>query len=394
MQTDLRLSQRVKALEPSATMALASKAKAMQRAGRPVISLTAGEPDFPTPEAIVQAAIEAMRGGKTHYTDAAGAPEVRETLIESLKKEGLELESSDSVLLTPGAKQAIHYAAQALLDPGDKVLLLEPAWVSYRQIVGLAQAEVVALDLDPDKDFALDPERLETLAAAHPEIRMLILNSPSNPTGRVLSRAELEAVAKVAEAHDWVVVSDEIYGKLVFGGATFTRAATIPGLAERTITIDGFSKSHAMTGWRLGWAAGPTPWIQGMKKLQMHSATCPAEFVQWAGRAGLLGCEDTVQSFSDSYAGRARLVEELFSRPRGLRVPTPQGAFYAFLDARKIDSGDDVALAARILEEAEVALIPGSAFGAPGRGFLRMSFAAAEEDLRQAAQRLEVLLGT
>lgn len=382
------LSERVRAIQPSATMALATRARKMRAGGRDVISLTAGEPDMPTPPSIVAAAEEAMRSGRTRYTGAGGMPELCQALVAELARGGVELAGPQCVLPTPGAKQALFYAVAALLDPGEKVLLPEPAWVSYREIVGLAGGEVVPVPLDPDDGFTLDPGKLRAAAEAAGGIKLLMLNSPSNPTGRVLGDEELEGVASLARELDWIVISDEIYGKLVYRDHPFRRLASLEGMADRVVTVDGFSKAFAMTGWRLGYVAGPAPWIAGMRKLQSHTATCPAEFTQVAGTHALEHCQDDVLAYLERFAARNQLVVEHFSRIPGLRVRPAQGAFYAFLDVREIGDGDEEALCERLLEEAEVATVPGSAFGEAGRGFLRISFAASEEDLVEAARRI------
>lgn len=379
------LSARVRAIAPSATMALATRAREMRAQGRDVVSLTAGEPDFPTPPEIVEAAHEAMLAGRTHYTGAGGLPELNKAIQADLTRGGVVLDSPTQVLPTPGAKQAIYYAIQALVEPGDGVVVLEPAWVSYVQIIGLAGGEVRPVRLDPADDFTITKELLEPACRG---AKVMLVNSPNNPTGRVLTEAEIEAIVAVAVEHDLTIVSDEIYGRLVYAPSEFRRLASHPDLAPRTLTVDGFSKSWAMTGWRLGYVAGPTELVAGMRKLQSHSATCPAEFTQVAGVTALEACDEHVERFRRSFEARGKLVLEEFSSIPGVRVPAVQGAFYAFLDCREIMGGDDVALCERWLDGCEVAMVPGSAFGEAGKGFLRMSFASSEEDLKRAAARL------
>lgn len=376
------LSARVRAISPSATMALATRARQMRAQGRDVVSLTAGEPDFPTPPEVVQAAHDAMLAGRTHYTGAGGLPELNQAIRADLARGGV---TPAQVLPTPGAKLAIYYAIHALVEPGDAVVVLEPAWVSYAPIIGLAGGEVRPVRLDSAEDFRITRELLEPACKG---AKVILVNSPNNPTGRVLSEDELRAVVAVALEHDLTVISDEIYGRLVYPPSEFRRLAAHPDLAPRTLTVDGFSKSYAMTGWRLGYVAGPADLVAGMRKLQSHTATCPAEFTQVAGVAALLECDEAVETFRKSFQARAELVAEEFGSVPGVRVPTVQGAFYAFLDCREIMAGDDALLCERWLEECEVAMVPGSAFGVAGSGFLRMSFAAAEEDLRRAAARL------
>lgn len=388
MDASQRLSARCHRIQPSATMALATKARQMQAAGRDVISLTAGEPDQDTPAPIVAAAKAAMDAGDTHYTGAGGVPELAAAILATMKKDGVELAGPGAVVATPGAKQAVFYAMQALVNPGDGVLLPEPAWVSYVENIGLAQGRVISVPLDPDQSFRLEAAPLIDAARASGGAKVLILNSPSNPTGRVLTEDEIEAVAEAAEALDLVVVSDEIYGRLVYAPHRFRRLAADPRLADRTVTIDGFSKAWAMTGWRLGWICGPEPLIAGARKLQSHTATCPASFVQRGGVVALEQCDEHVEGFLASFARRREVAVEAFSEVPGMRVPEVQGAFYAFLDVRGVGDGDDAAFCARALEEAEVAMVPGTAFGAAGKGFVRASFACGEDLLREAARRL------
>jgi aspartate aminotransferase len=389
---DKFLSDRVLAIQPSATMALATRAREMRAAGRDVISLTAGEPDMPTPERIVNAAREALAAGRTRYTSAGGLPELNQAIFESLTREGVKLDGAQAVVATPGAKQAVFYAVQALVNPGDRVLLPEPAWVSYREIIGLAGGEVVSVDLDPDDNFRLDADKLIAAGKAAGGVKVLLLNSPCNPTGRVLSEAELKAVAHVAEELDLMVISDEIYGRLVYPPHQFRRLASLEGLGGRVVTVDGFSKAWAMTGWRLGYVAGPAQLIGGMRKLQGHTATCPAEFTQVAGITALRECDSLVAEYLARFCSRNELVVDQFSTVPGIRVKPAEGAFYAFLDVREVGDGDDVSICERFLNEAEVAMVPGSAFGAAGKGFLRMSFAASEEDLTRSADRLRKVL--
>ena len=386
------LSSRARAIRPSATMALAARAAALKAAGRAVLSLTAGEPDMDTPGPIVEAAHAAMKKGRTHYTGVGGLPELGRALAAALTEDGVPAVDPDCVVATPGAKQAVFYAVQALVDPRDVVLIPEPAWVSYREIVGLAGGRVVSVPLDPDQNWRLDPDRLLAAGRDAGGAKLLVLNSPSNPTGRVLTEEEIVGVARVAHELDLLVLSDEIYGRLVYAPHRFRRLASVQGLAGRVITVDGFSKAYAMTGWRLGWLAGPPEVAAAVRRLQGHTATCPAEFTQLAGVVALEQCDAAVEGFRETFERRNRLVVEHFGSLPGLRVKPAEGAFYAFLDARGLEGGDDVALCERFLDEAEVAMVPGSSFGEAGRGFLRMSFATDDASLIEAAARLKGVL--
>ncbi len=293
-------------------MAVATRARELKAAGKDIISLTAGEPDHPTPAVIIDAAHQAMREGRTLYTGAGGLPELNQALTARLKTEGVSLEDSTCVLPTPGAKQAIFYAVMALVEPGDGVLVPEPAWVSYPEIVGLAGGRYLPVSLDPDQGFELTAEALRQAAQEGGGAKMLLLNSPGNPSGRVLTEAEIAAVVEIAEELDLIVLSDEIYGPLTYAPAQFRRLASIPALNERVVTVDGFSKAYAMTGWRLGWVAGPKAWIAGMRKLQGHTATCPAEFTQVAGITALKECDGDIERFKESYRVRGELIQDLF----------------------------------------------------------------------------------
>ncbi len=386
-----RVVSRLASMKPSATMALAQRARDLAKAGRPIVSLTAGEPDQNTPSRIRLAAHQAMDRGDTHYTGAAGHPELRIALRRMLAGEDVELEDDSCVLPTPGAKQAIFYALMALVEEGTGVLLPEPCWVSYKELTELAEGTPIPVGLDPGDHFRLTAGPLIDAARAAGGAKVMILCSPSNPTGRVFTSEEIDAVVEVATTLDLTVISDEIYGRLVYPPCQFVRMAADPRLAGRVVTVDGFSKAYAMTGWRLGWVAGPKPIVKAMTTLQMHTATCPAAFVQTAGVTALEACADDVVRFAEAYARRRQLIVEHLSGIPGLRVPPIEGAFYAFLDFRAIEP-DDVAMCERLLSEADLALVPGSAFGAAGKGFLRLSFAAEDGVLVEACARIRKVL--
>lgn len=385
-----RLSTRLKSIKPSATVALNEKAAQLAREGKKVIALAAGEPDFDPPAAVLRATRKALSDGFTHYTSSLGILELRKAIAEKLAKDnGLTYDPATEILVTPGAKQGIVYACLAFLDDGDEVLSPEPAWVSYPEITTLAGAKYVAVPTAPEKNFLITRDALEAKVTA--KTRMILINSPCNPTGRVLTREELEAVADCARTHDLFVLSDEIYEKLVYGEHKHVSIASLPGMRERTFTLNGFSKIYAMTGYRLGYVAAPSAVIRELNKLQQHSATCPTAFAQAGAAVPPDSVKSTVARMIRRFAKRRKLVTEGFANIPGLVARPPEGTFYLWLDCRGITM-DSRSLSHRLLEEANVALTPGVAFGACGEGFLRLSFAMDEDTLTEACARVRKAL--
>ena len=390
----LALNPFVASMQPSATLAVSARAKAMQRAGRDVLSLSAGEPDFDTPAPIVEAAHQALRDGHFHYTPNAGVPDLREAIAHKLRlQNGLDVCAAD-VLCSNGAKQSVAQAVLAVCGPGDEVLIPAPYWTSYPEQARLAGATPVAVETRPEDGYRLRPEALE--AALTARTRLLILTSPSNPTGAVLSRHDQEALAEVLRAHpDVLVVSDEIYEYVVFD-AEHVSFGTLDGMAGRTMTVNGFSKGYAMTGWRLGYAAGPRAWADAMGKVQSQLTSGPNAVTQQAALAAFAMGLGPVREMVDAFRARRDAVWARLSAVDGVACPLPEGAFYLFPDVsalfgRHTPDGTEIpdadALCDYLLDAHEVALVPGAAFGAPYG--LRLSYATDLDTLGRALDRIE-----
>lgn len=385
-----RLSNRLRTIQPSATVALNEKAAQMIKEGKKVIALAAGEPDFDPPSAVLKETAKALKSGYTHYTSSLGIPELRASIAAKLKEDnGLTYNPANEILVTPGAKQAIVYAALAYLNDGDEVLAPEPAWVSYPEITALAGGKYVPVPTSPDQNFTVTRDALE--AKVTKRSRMIFINTPSNPTGHVMTKEELTAVAECAKEHDLFVLSDEIYEKLVFDKHVHYSIASFPGMWERTLTLNGFSKIYAMTGYRLGYVAGPAPMIRELNKLQMHSATCPTAFAQKGAAVDPALTKTTVAKMIKKFAARRKLMVKGLSGIPGLKALAPEGSFYMWLDCRGI-TNDSRSLSHRLLEEALVAMTPGVAFGQSGEGFLRLSFACDDATLTEACDRVRAAL--
>jgi aspartate aminotransferase len=386
------IASRVRDAKPSPTLAVSDKARQLKAQGVDVIDLGGGDPDFITPGHIRQAAIDAMNAGDTHYVASPGTPALRAAIARKLTADnGLEYNPANEILVTPGGKSALFEAALALVEPGVDVLVLTPAWVSYIPMVELAGGRAIEVSLDPDNNFAVTREILE--AHVTPASRVILLNSPSNPTGRVLTQDELTAIAEFAVEHNLLVWTDEIYEKILYGSSRHYSIATFPGLRERTLTFNGFSKAYAMTGWRLGYVAGPAEFISELAKVHSHSATCATSFVQAGGVAALTGPQEQIGEMVGAWERRRDLVTEGLNAVKGFKVQPIEGAFYAFVDGRETGL-DDLALSEKILQEAHVAVVPGTAFGAAGAGHFRLSFATSDDLLAASVERMTNLLGT
>lgn len=388
-----RVSRRLSAIAPSATLAVAEKAAAMRAAGVNVISFGAGEPDFATPPHICRAALDAIQGGDTKYpAPVAGKTPLREAICEYLTRFCGVTYSPAQTMATVGAKDALFFAFAALLDPGDEVIVPAPYWVSYPDQIRLAEAKpVIVHDSRPG---GLKPGAREIAAAITAKTRALVLNSPNNPTGAVYSPDELRAIAEVVRGKDILVISDEIYHRLVFHGATFACFAALPGMAEQTLTVNGVSKTYAMTGWRLGFAAGPQWLIAAMSKLQGQTTSGPASFVQTAAAAALRGPQDDVEAMRKTYEKRGALMADRLSAIPGVSCPRPEGAFYCFPDVssamKRLKVRDADELASTALEKAHVALVSGTPFGAPNH--VRLSYATGDAEIDEGLKRLAKLL--
>jgi aspartate aminotransferase len=391
------ISKMAAAVQPSATLAAGAKARQLKAEGIHVYDFSLGEPDFATPEHICQAATKAMKDGHTHYTPAAGIPELRSTIAQwYLKTYGLKC-SADQILVSNGAKHSIHNALAATVGPGDEVIIPTPYWVSYSDLVQMTGADYVLVPTEVANGFKMTPAQLR--AAITPRTRLLMLNSPCNPTGTVYTRKELEALADVVLNSNMAVLSDEIYEQLVFGDARATCFATLrSGLTDRTITISGVSKTYAMTGWRMGWAVGPLSVIKAMGNLQSQQTSSPSSISQYASVAALQGDQQCVETMRREFEARRDLVCRRLNAIPGIQCPIPGGAFYAFVNVsayfgrslagKKVV--DSVGFCQVALETAHVNLVPGSAFGA--EGYVRLSFAAAREQIDGGLDQLEKLL--
>jgi len=383
------LSHRAIALEPSLTLAITARAKALQQEGRDICSMSAGEPDFNTPDFIVEASIKALQDGITRYGPAAGDPELREAIAEKLSRDNQIASQASNVLVTNGGKQAIFNLFQVVLNPGDQVLIPGPFWLSYPEMARLAGAEPVIVPSKAEDGFRLDLQALE--AAITPSTRMLVINTPGNPTGRVSDRAELAALADIVRRHpQLLVMSDEIYEYLLEDGETHhSFAAVAPDLAERTFVVNGFAKGWAMTGWRLGYLAGDAEVIKAASALQSQSTSNVCSFAQRGALAALRGSKDCVRSMASSYNQRRQQLVAGLQAIDGLTLIPPKGAFYAFPKLPDSSEGS-MAFCKTALEQEGLALVPGAAFG--DDRCVRLSCAVSHETIEDALQRLGRLL--
>ncbi|SDO35863.1 pyridoxal phosphate-dependent aminotransferase [Actinacidiphila guanduensis] len=393
-----RVSARIGAISESATLAVDAKAKALKAAGRPVIGFGAGEPDFPTPEYIVDAAAAACRDPKYHrYTPAGGLPELKAAIAaKTLRDSGYEVDASQ-VLVTNGGKQAIYEAFAAILDPGDEVIVPAPYWTTYPESIRLAGGVPVEVVADETTGYRVSVEQLE--AARTERTKVLLFVSPSNPTGAVYGEAESEAIARWAAEHGLWVLTDEIYEHLVYGDARFTSLpAIVPELRDRCIVVNGVAKTYAMTGWRVGWIVGPKDVVKAAANLQSHATSNVNNVAQVAALAAVSGDLSAVAEMREAFDRRRRTIVRMLNEIPGVVCPVPEGAFYAYPSVKALlgkeirgkRAQDSVELAALILDEAEVAVVPGEAFGTPG--YLRLSYALGDEDLAEGVSRLQKLL--
>ena len=391
---EITFNPRVQAVKPSATLAMTARAMELRKAGKPVIGLSAGEPDFGTPKPIAEAGIAAIEEGFTHYTQNMGLPELRQLISEKFSRDnGLAYEPRQ-ILCSNGAKQSVALAISVLCRPGDEVLIPTPYWVSYPEMTRFAGAEPVALSTKVEHHYRIDPDSLEK--AINERTRLFILCSPSNPTGSVYEREELEAIAEVLRRHPQVyVLSDEIYEYVIFD-AVHTSFASMDGMKDRTVTVNGFSKGYAMTGWRLGYMAGPSSIISAASKIQSQFTSAPSSITQRAGMAALTMDQSAVRDMVSAFRERRDFVLGKLNDIPEVKCPKPEGAFYLFPDissyfgkqtpqGKAINDSEDLCF--YLLEEHNVALVPGKAFGEP-RG-LRISYAASMEQLKEALRRIQ-----
>jgi aspartate/methionine/tyrosine aminotransferase len=395
---DRRVSARVGAIAESATLAVDAKAKALKAAGRPVIGFGAGEPDFPTPDYIVEEAVAACRDPKNHrYTPAGGLPELKAAIAaKTLRDSGWAVDASQ-VLVTNGGKQAIYEAFAAILDPGDEVVVPAPYWTTYPESIQLAGGVAVEVVADETTGYKVSVEQLE--AARTENTKVLLFVSPSNPTGAVYTRAEVEAVGRWAAEHGLWVLTDEIYEHLVYGDAEFVSLpVAVPELADKCIVVNGVAKTYAMTGWRVGWLIGPQDVVKAAANLQSHATSNVSNVAQRAALAAVAGDLAAVDEMKVAFDRRRRTIVSMLNEIPGVVCPEPEGAFYAYPSVRGLLGKEirgrrpatSAELASLILDEAEVAVVPGEAFGTPG--YLRLSYALGDDDLVEGVSRLQKLL--
>ena len=393
-----RVSKRIAAIAESATLAVDSKAKALKAAGRPVIGFGAGEPDFPTPDYIVNSAVEAAKVAANHrYTPAAGLPELRDAIVKKTKRDSNYEITSDQVLVTNGGKQAVYQAFASILDPGDEVLLPSPYWTTYPECIKLAGGVSVEVFADESQNYLVSVEQLEK--ARTPKTKVVLFCSPSNPTGSVYSPEQVKAIGDWALANGLWVVTDEIYEHLLYDGATAPSiCVAVPALADRTIIINGVAKTYAMTGWRVGWMIGPTDVIKAATNLQSHLSSNVSNISQRAAITALTGDLSAVHKMGEAFDRRRKLIVKLLNEIPGVSCPNPTGAFYVYPSVKGVLGKEirgkrpktSAELATLILEEVEVAAVPGEAFGPSG--YLRFSYALGDEDIIEGIGRVKKLL--
>ncbi len=390
------IAERLGRVSPSQTIAIATKARALKAAGRDIISLSAGEPDFDTPDNVKQAAIRAIEAGDTKYTDVAGTPALRRAVADKFKRDSGLHYAPEEIIVGTGGKQIIYNAMVATLDAGDEVIIPSPCWVSYPDIVALADGTPVIVPCGQNNGFKLLPEDLE--AAITPRTKWFMLNSPCNPTGAAYSRAELRALADVLLRHpDVWVFTDDIYEKLAYGDFEFATMVQVePKLRDRTLTMNGCSKAYAMTGWRIGFAGGPLPLIKAMDKLQSQSTSNTSSVSQAAAVEALNGPQDAIPKMVEVYQGRRDMVVDMLNAAPGITCHKPEGAFYVFpsvhgcigkTSAKGAAITDDESFVVALLDEEGVAAVHGAAFMYPGH--FRVSYATSTEALREACTRVQ-----
>ncbi|MDR1955004.1 MAG: pyridoxal phosphate-dependent aminotransferase [Candidatus Methanoplasma sp.] len=377
------VSKRLNGIPASGTVALSNLVSYMKTRGVDIVSFSMGEPDFVTPQNIIEACKESLDAGFTHYTPSPGIPELRKAVAAKAFSDNKIPCTAQNVLITP-CKHAIFMSALAFLDPKDEVILPDPSWVSYEACIRLAGAKPVYIPTKFDENFVVDPARIAE--AITPKTKMILLNSPSNPTGSVMPCQTVREIAKIAIDNNLTVLSDEIYESIIYEGKHFSIAA-VRDMFDRTITISGLSKTYAMTGWRLGWAIAPEGCIKELDKLQTHSISCCVSFTQPAAVEAINGSQEEKDSMVKEFRKRRDLAVDLIREIKGLEVNVPKGAFYLFPKySSKVKSE---VLCTKMLEDAHVAVTPGSAFGPCGEGFFRLSYATSEDQIREGLSRIK-----
>lgn len=380
------IAARMDRMAPSGIRKVNEKALAMERAGEKVLHFEIGRPDFDTPEYIKKAADQAIEEGKVHYTSNFGLMELRQAIAEKLKRENHVDYKAAEVLVTVGLSEAVFAVLAALLDEGDELLVPDPVWLNYINVPNLLGAKAVTYSLKEDNGYQMDLD--EVRSKITPKTRGIVIVTPNNPTGGVLEEDVLKELAEIAKANDLMVIADEIYERLVYDGAKHVSIASLPGMKERTFTMNGMSKAYAMDGWRLGYVAAPEEYITVMNKFHQHNTTCAPNFVQVAGIAALTQEKDEVQKMVAEYQHRRDYAVQAINAIDGISCLCPKGAFYIFINCKQLGK-TSAELSQYFLEQAKIALVPGDVFGPGGEGYLRMSFAASYESIVEGCERLK-----
>ncbi len=392
---EITLSKRVQRIKPSPTLAVTARAQELKKQGKDIIGLGAGEPDFDTPDHIKEAAIKAIRDGFTKYTAVDGTPELKEAIIRKFSRENSLMYTPNQILVSCGGKQSFYNLVHALLDPEDEVIIPAPYWVSYPDMVLLADGAPVIIDAQIDQGFKISPDQLER--AISDRTRLFVLNSPSNPTGAAYSRRELATLGEVLRLHPHVLIAtDDMYEHMLFTHEPFSNILNVcPDLYDRTIVLNGVSKAYSMTGWRIGYAAGPAKLINAMKNIQSQSTSNPTSISQVAAQAALDGDQTFIAKMRTAFRKRHDFVVDALNQIEGVHCLTSDGTFYAFPDVKPLIERlegitNDIQLSEYLIEGAGVAVVPGSAFGAPG--YLRLSYATSDTNLEKAMSRMQAAL--
>jgi len=380
----MKIAKRMNLIKPSGTIAMAEKAREMERSGRKIYHMEVGEPDFDTPEHIKEAAFEAIKTGFTHYTSSKGIMELREAISKDLERRKVEADPEREIIVTPGAKHALYCACLATLDPKDEVLVLAPTWPTHFQCVEIAEAR--AVEVSCGDNYSLNEEALKEMITE--KSKMILMSSPNNPTGGVLNEKELKFIADLAVDHDLLVLSDEIYDRIVYDGLKIRSISSFEDVRERTIVVNGFSKAYAMTGWRLGYAFANKEIIEAMMKLQQSTTTCPSSFIQKAGVAALNGPQDSVEKMVEEYNRRRLFIVEQLNDIPGVSCVMPKGAFYVFPDFSSFNM-PSLEICSKMLEEEGVSTTPGSVFGKSGEGHIRLSYATSWRVISEAVRKIK-----
>lgn len=380
-------ANRMKGVPFSGIRKMMGRAVELENQGKPVIHLEIGRPDFDTPVHIKEAAKTALDDGKVHYTSNYGVPEIRRAIAQKLRSDNqLEFDPNTEIAVTIGANEAVFLAIMATVNDGDEVLIPDPSWLNYFYCVAIAGGVPVSVPLRAEKGFRMDPE--DVAGAITPRTRMLVVMSPHNPTGAVLDRGHLEALADLARKRNLLVLSDEIYEKMVYDGAAHHSIAALPGMRERALVVNGFSKTYSMTGWRLGYVAAPRALMDILIRVHQYTVVCATSFAQYGGVAAYEGPQDCVRAMLAEFSRRRELILERLGAMDGIECAVPEGAFYAFPSVRALSRSDEQ-VAMHLLEDAFIATVPGSAFGKYGAGYVRFAYSNSYENIEEAMQRME-----